>query len=212
MSDSNNKKSDYAKEFAQRKAKATNEANFYSLSNEYLSNTQKAHIEVWFQSPIKAFWIGYILSTILFPQIRPVFPAIYSSLIVGFVSTKLKAKDFVVLLHVFTITCSSFWLYLFLVFELFQNDIAWISAISLFLLDISGVGIPGHLIQGNWAEDFVYGNPKYGAAKAFYGIKKFPFEEFVDDSLKEQGKRGAKRLSYLYSFLLVIATIIWIKP
>tara|TARA_A100001035_G_scaffold74573_1_gene57227 strand:- start:259 stop:555 length:297 start_codon:yes stop_codon:yes gene_type:complete len=98
------------------------------------------------------------------------------------------------------------------VFELFQNDIAWISAISLFLLDISGVGIPGHLIQGNWAEDFVYGNPKYGAAKAFYGIKKFPFEEFVDDSLKEQGKRGAKRLSYLYSFLLVIATIIWIKP
>tara|TARA_A100001388_G_C28663055_1_gene447726 strand:- start:232 stop:870 length:639 start_codon:yes stop_codon:yes gene_type:complete len=212
MSESNNNKSDYGKEFAQRKAKATNEANFYSLSNEYLSNTQKAHIEVWFQSPIKAFWIGYILSTILFPQIRPVFPAIYSSLIVGYISTKWKAKDLAILLHVFTIAGSSFWLYLFLVFELFQNDIAWISAIALLLVDSTGLGVSGHLIQGNWAEDFVYGNPKYGAAKALYGIKKFPFEEFVDDSLKEQGKRGGKRLSYLYSFILVIATIIWIKP
>ena len=36
-------------------------------------------------------------------------------------------------------------------------------SISLFLLDISGVSILGHLIQDVWAEDFVYGNPKYGA-------------------------------------------------
>ena len=212
MSDANNKKSDYGKEFAQRKAKATNEANFYSLNNEYLSNTQKAHIEVWFQAPIKAFWIGYILSTILFPQIRPVFPAIYSSLIVGYISTKLKAKDFVILLHVFTIAGSSFWLYLFLVFELFQNNIAWVSAIALLIVDSTGLGVSGHIIQGYWAEKFVYGHPKYGAAKALYGIKKFPFEEFVDDSLKEQGKRGGERLSYLYTFLLTLSTLIWIKP
>ena len=212
MSDSNNQKSDYGKEFAQRKAAAENERNFYSMNNEYLNNTQKAYIEVWFQSPIKAFWIGYILSTLLIPQIRPVFTAIYASIIFGYITTKLKAKDFAVLLHVFTVICNSFWLYLFLVFSLFQNDIAWVSAIALFLLDSSGIGIPGHLIQGAWANRFVYGHPKYGAARALYGIKKFAFEEFDDDALKKINARGEKRLSYLYSFLLVIATIIWIKP
>ena len=211
MSDKNNKNSDFSKEFAQRKAAALKESNFYSMNNEYLTNTQKAYIEIWYQSPIRAFWIGYILSTILIPAIRPVFPAIFASLIVGFLNTKLKEKDFERLLTVFTI-CSPFWLYLFLVFELVQNDIAWISAITLFIISWSGLGVAGHGIQNTWAKGFVYAHPKYGAAKAFYGIKKFPFEEFVDDSLKEQGKRGGKRLSYLYSFILVIATIIWIKP
>ena len=84
MSDKNNKNSDFSKEFAQRKAAALKESNFYSMNNEYLTNTQKAYIEIWYQSPIRAFWIGYILSTILILEIRPVFPAIFASLIVGF--------------------------------------------------------------------------------------------------------------------------------
>tara|TARA_B100001093_G_scaffold237066_1_gene227145 strand:- start:40 stop:675 length:636 start_codon:yes stop_codon:yes gene_type:complete len=211
MSDKNNKNSDFSKEFAQRKAAALKESNFYSMNNEYLTNTQKAYIEIWYQSPIRAFWIGYILSTILIPDIRPVFPAIFASLIVGFLNTKLKEKDFERLLTVFTI-CSPFWLYLFLVFELVQNDIAWVSAITLFIISWSGLGVAGHGIQNTWAKGFVYAHPKYGAAKALFGIEKFPFEELTNDEFTEQRKRGSKTLSYLATFLLVIATIIWIKP
>ena len=211
MSDFNKNNRDYSEEFAQKKEAALKESNNYSMNNEYLTNTQKAYIEIWYQSPIRAFWIGYIFSTILLPNIRPVFPAIFASLIVGFLNTKLKEKDFERLLTIFTI-CSPFWLYLFLVFELVQNDIAWISAIVLFIVNWSGLGVPGHGIQNTWAKGFVYAHPKYGAAKALYGIKKFPFEELTNDEFTEVRKRGAKRLSYLATFVLVIATIIWIKP
>ena len=93
MSDSKTNNSDYSQEFAQRKAAAIKESNFYSMNNEYLTNTQKAYIEIWFQSPIRAFWIGYIFSTILLPNIRPVFPAIFASLIVGFLKTLYKSSS-----------------------------------------------------------------------------------------------------------------------
>ena len=211
MSDSKNKTNDYSKEFAKRQAAAVKESNSYSMNNEYLTNTQKAYIEIWYQSPIRAFWIGYILSTIFLEEIRPVFPAIFASLLVGYLNTKLKEKDFERLLTVFTI-CSPFWLYLFLVFELVQNDIAWTSAIALFIVSWSGLGVAGHGIQNTWAKGILYAHPKYGAAKALFGIKKFPFEKLTDDEFIDVRKRGARRLSYLATFLLVIATIIWIKP
>ena len=77
---------------------------------------------------------------------------------------------------------------------------------------MTGILCPGHFVLGTWANKYVDGNPKYGAARAIFGIKKFAFEKFYDEKIHKQSIRGGRRLSYFYTLILVITTIIFIKP
>lgn len=199
-------------EFLEEENLAQREANYYSLDNDYLTKKEKAAIEVWFQSPIKTFWIVYLFSYFFFEQVRPVFPAIYASLLIGSINTKVNAKFLEKSITIFYFLFNSYLLWALLIYLLIQNEINWVIAILLFGMDMTGILCPGHFVLGTWANKYVDGNPKYGAARAIFGIKKFAFEKFYDEKLHKQSIRGGRRLSYLYTLILVINTIIFIKP
>lgn len=202
-------------------ARATIEARNYSLLNPYLSDRQKAIVEVWYQLPIVAFTYSCIsVSNVpAFLPIRPVFCAIYFSLIVGWIVT-VAANEVILepLVPILAIGNNTLILFSLLLLVGFTGAISWPSAIGLAIVSITGVPNPGTQLATAWAvARYPRLNPKYGAAKIIFrnkgGVPEFAFERYLEDgetkALDVAAAQGKTMLCWISLGLLIFATYLW---
>ncbi|MCP9889029.1 hypothetical protein KBY96_13970 [Cyanobium sp. ATX 6A2] len=203
-------------------ARAKVEALYYSLLNPYLSDRQKAVLEVWFQLPVVVFTYGYLAFSIVSDAlpVKPVFCAIYLSLIAGWLMTaaanEATLEPLVPVLAVANNAIVSFGL---IILVALTGNITWYSAAGLGVISMTGLPNAGMQLAGTWATNkYPRLNPKYGAAKEIFRREgsplEFAFERYLDSSgedagMDEASAKGKAILCWIYLALLTAATVLW---
>lgn len=196
-------------------ARAHGEAQVYSLLNPYLTDNQKAIIEAWFQIPGLVFYYIFIGSLLFKPDllVKPVFLAIYASLIAGFAITRLSAGSLRGLIICVSYANNFFILIGIGITAIITKSASWGSALGALLVFLATVS-PGNLYARCWAE---CRHPrminKYGAAKEIFGAT-FPFEKYLDQSdgskkMAQSQVMGQKLFALILVILLIYATARW---
>ena len=194
--------------------RALAEAQLYSPLNPYLDDKQKNICEIWHTLPTFAFIFSFIIfSSFSIVEIKPVFLAIYTSLIFACMTTNKNLLASLIPLNYFVLANPLIKIGI-LLWVLFSGNISWISALGLLLIDFTGLLIPGHFVTTTWAlSNHPNLNPMYGSAKELFKIE-FPFEKYLPQSkaLKSNNiasVRGQQLCCWISLFVLVFATVVW---
>jgi len=191
------------------------EAQVYSLLNPYLTDQQKAVVEVWFQMPGLIFFYGFIAAYWLKPHLltRPVFAAIYLSLAAGIAVTKLGPKALHRLIPFASVGQLLPLALGVLLLTVFTKGLPWGSALGLLAVLLSPLN-PGAMYASAWAVGrYPVMINKYAAAKRLFGVV-LPFEKYLDDSERARNEAkarimGTKIFGLIQVIILVLATIKW---
>ena len=197
-------------------ARASVEAQVYSLLNPYLDQRQKAIVEVWYQLPMEAFFYSYLIFSAVDNDvsltIKPVFLAIYISLFFGWLTTFFKESILQAIMPVFALAKNEIVQIFIMAIACFSGVVGWWSGIALIIIAFTGIADPGSQLATAWAAaKHPRMNPKYGAAKEIFGISEFPFEQYLEDNptYDEAEAKGKSALCWVSLVLLVVASILW---
>lgn len=196
--------------------RAYTEAQAYSLLNPYLDQRQKAIIEVWYQLPMEVFFYGYLIFSAIANDTtlgtKPVFLAIYASLLAGWLSTFLKESTLHALMPFFALANNTIVQIALIGIACSSGIVGWWSGIALMLIAFTGAVNPGAQLASAWAAaKHPRINPKYGAAKEIFGISEFAFEQYLEGNAAqdEAAAKGKTVLCWLSLVLLIAAAVIW---
>ena len=196
--------------------RALAEAQLYSPLNPYLDDKQKNICEVWYNLPTASFILSFIVfSSLSIGGIKPVFLAIYTSLVFGWfvMTTNKKILASLIPVNYFLLSNPLIWIVL-IAWVLFSGNISWMSALGVLFIHFTGLLTPGHIVCNNWARaQFPSLNPRYGSAKKLFKID-FPFEKYFPQDKTQMSNdlasvRGYKVFAWISLFLLVFATVAW---
>ncbi len=186
----------------------------YTFSNPYMDDRQKVIIEVWARLPINGFGLTYLLSSFIPIGIKPVFVAIYVSLLLGWFVTLAKESFLEKMLPWFN-PIGNVLLFAGLTTVAFGiGNISLISAIGVIVCRLCGIFSAGDVISHTWAvSKYPLLNPRYGASKELFNIE-LPFEKNLskDPEIVPNGELLVLRqkvLALLCTFLLSFATVVW---
>lgn len=197
--------------------RASVEASNYSLLNPYLDIEQRALIEVWDQLPVRVFYYCFLIASSIKNQLalKPVFIAIYASLLVGLALTCMGPRALKILIIPFGICNSIIAQVGIAIWAVLSGSLDWGSVLIVFLLTLTGLLSPGGQLACAWASSkYPLMHPKYGASKVLFNIKEYAFEKYLTmDSMIVKSrlaeKSGREAICWLFLVGLLAATVIW---
>ena len=195
--------------------RALTEAQMYSPHNPYLDDKQKNICEVWYNLPSSSFVLSFLFFSSIAIGIKPVFAAIYTSLLSGWLLTTLNKGMMSRLIPInYFLLANPFSTIALILLTFILGKISWLSALGLLIIHITGLFTPGHMVSDTWAIVRHPGlNSRYGSAKELFKIE-FPFEEYLpqNKTLLADNRAhaiGQQVLVWVMLFIVVFSSVVW---